>query len=101
MSLSLEEIKHIAALARIELSPEELEKYRTQLSEILEHFKQLQDIDPEAYHYPAKEMSTPTKLRADLPAGGLDWDALIQNAAAIKENHFRVPPIFNEKPNKS
>ena len=45
MTLSQEEVRHIAALARLELSPEELARYQEQLSSILAYFEQLQDLD--------------------------------------------------------
>ncbi|MEK6223075.1 MAG: Asp-tRNA(Asn)/Glu-tRNA(Gln) amidotransferase subunit GatC, partial [Chloroflexota bacterium] len=45
MSLSREEVEHIALLARLQLSDEEKERYRVQLSSILEHVAKLQDLD--------------------------------------------------------
>ncbi len=45
MALTKEEVLHIAKLARLELTPEEVDKFRTQLSEILEYIGQLQKID--------------------------------------------------------
>lgn len=95
MALTLEEVKHIANLARIELTREDLETYRTQLSAILEHFEQLQEIDPGDYSPPAKETTIHAGLRADLPRDGLSWKALTENAAEIEEDQFRVPPIFD------
>ena len=48
MKLSREEVEHIAELARLALSEEELALYQEQLSDILEHFEQLQELDTEA-----------------------------------------------------
>ncbi|KKU12970.1 MAG: Aspartyl/glutamyl-tRNA(Asn/Gln) amidotransferase subunit C [Parcubacteria group bacterium GW2011_GWC2_45_7] len=45
MSLSREEVLHIAKLARLELKAEEVEKFRMQLSEILEYVGQLTKVD--------------------------------------------------------
>ena len=47
MSLTPEEVQHIALLARLGLTPEELERDRTQLSDILEQFQVLQEVDTE------------------------------------------------------
>ena len=48
MSLTLEEVKHIANLARLELTEVELTRFREQLSNILAHFQALQAIDTQA-----------------------------------------------------
>ena len=45
MALSRKEVEHIAMLARLKLSEEEIERYRKQLSSILEHFARLQTLD--------------------------------------------------------
>ena len=45
MRLTLKEVEHIALLARLELTAEEKERYRQQLSHILEHVAQLQKLD--------------------------------------------------------
>ena len=47
MSLTREEVEHIAHLARLQLSEEEKERYRLQLSSILEHVAKLQALDTE------------------------------------------------------
>ncbi len=47
MSLTREQVDHIARLARLNLSDEERERYREQLSAILEHFQRLQELDTE------------------------------------------------------
>ena len=97
MPLSLEEVQHIADLARIELSIDDLEKYRTQLSEILGYFEQLQDIEPSSYPTLGREAASLTELRADFPGNSLSREALMRNASAIKDDQFSVPPVF-EKP---
>ena len=45
MALTKDEVLHIAKLARLELKEEEVEKFRTQLSQILEYVGQLQNVD--------------------------------------------------------
>lgn len=47
MALSKEDVKHIATLARLEMSEEEMEKFSKQLSAILEHAKLLEEVDTE------------------------------------------------------
>jgi aspartyl/glutamyl-tRNA(Asn/Gln) amidotransferase C subunit len=45
MKLTLAEVEHIAELARLDLTPEEKERYRQQLSAVLEHAARLQEVD--------------------------------------------------------
>ena len=94
MSLTLEQVKHIANLARLELTEEELARYSKQLSAILNHFEQLQIVDTEAINPTASVSASRSVLRADQPRPGLDLGALLQNAPDTDEDQFRVPPVF-------
>ncbi len=93
MSLSRDEVAHIARLARLELTEEELEKYREQLSAILDHVARLSELDtsgitPEAS--PTEEAAP----RPDEPRPGLPPESLEANAPEWSNGQFRVPPIF-------
>ncbi len=94
MSLTKKEVQHIAFLARLELSEEEIERYREQLSAILDHVAALQELDTE--HIPPTSSVLPprSRLRPDEVLPGLDVDRATQNAPDSKENQFRVPPVF-------
>jgi aspartyl-tRNA(Asn)/glutamyl-tRNA(Gln) amidotransferase subunit C len=95
MSLTLEEVKHIANLARIELTPEDLENYRTQLSAILSHFEQLQKLDTAQVPPAASSAKLPTGLRSDHTEVGLSLNDLMRNTAEEKENQFVIPSVFD------
>ena len=94
MSLTKEEVEHIALLARLELGEEEIERYREQLSAILENVAALQELDTE--HIPPTSSVLPprSRLRPDEVQPGLDVDRAMQNAPDSQENQFRVPPVF-------
>ena len=94
MSLTIEQVKHIANLARLELTEDELARYSEQLSAILSHFEQLQAVDTESISPTARVSSSESVLRADEPRPGLDLDALLENAPDTDERQFRVPPVF-------
>lgn len=94
MSLSIEQVQHIANLARLELTDEELARYREQISTILDHFKALQAIDTEAVPPTSNISTSDSTLRTDQPRPGLDLDDLLRNAPDTDERQFRVPPIF-------
>ena len=94
MSLTLEQVQHIADLARLELTHEELARYSEQLSAILNHFEQLQAVDTEEISPAASVSVSESVLRTDEPRPGLDLEALLQNAPDTDEDQFRVPPVF-------
>jgi aspartyl-tRNA(Asn)/glutamyl-tRNA(Gln) amidotransferase subunit C len=94
MPLTLEQVKHIANLARLELTDEELTRYRDQLSAILGHFEQLQTVETGDIRPTASVSSSKSVLRADESRPGLDLDALLQNAPDTDERQVRVPPVF-------
>jgi aspartyl-tRNA(Asn)/glutamyl-tRNA(Gln) amidotransferase subunit C len=101
MSLTLSEVEHIADLARLELSEEELARYREQLSAILEYAGILQQVDtrqvpptaPALDQAPAQAASLP--LRADQAAAGLNLQDVLRNAPQVENNQFRVPPVLD------
>ncbi len=94
MSLSRKEVEHIALLARLELSEEELEQYQGQLSAILEHVAALQELDTSKIPPTSSVLPPRSRLRVDEPQHGLDTDRAIQNAPDPVENQFRVPPVL-------
>lgn len=95
MSLSLKEVEHIAHLARLQLSAEELERYRGQLSSILEHIAKLQDLDTEDIE-PLENLTTESsRLREDKVGDCLTTEELLSNAPDVLSNQFRVPPVLD------
>jgi len=94
MSLSKKEVKHIAQLARLELSAEEEEKYRGQLSAILEHVAQLQELDTSGILPTASVLAEGSRLREDEAICGLQTEEVLQNAPEKQDKQFRVPPVL-------
>jgi aspartyl-tRNA(Asn)/glutamyl-tRNA(Gln) amidotransferase subunit C len=96
MSLTLEQVHHIADLARLDLTQAEAERYQEQLSAILAYFEQLADVDTEAIPPAASVSATHSVLREDLSRLGLALDDLLTNAPQAEQRQFRVPPVFDE-----
>ena len=94
MSLTLEEVKHIAHLARLELSTQELERYCQQLSTILDYAASLQELDTSGIPPTASVLAARSVLRTDEPAPGLTREELLANAPRLDQNQFRVPPVL-------
>ena len=71
MNLSKDEIQHIAKLARLELTDEELEKYGGQLSAVLNYIDQLKEVDVKGVEPTAQVTGLENVLREDAVR---DWD---------------------------
>ena len=94
MKLSKEEVEHIAKLARLELSEEEIERYRSQLSDILDYADRLQALDTSNIPPTASVLKSGSNLRKDQSKSSLQPGDLKLNAPEFEENQFRVPPVM-------
>lgn len=94
MTLTLAEVEHIAHLARLELTAEEKERYRQQLSAILEYARRLQELDTEGIPPTASVLPPRSVLRADETAPCLSPEDLLRNAPRTEDGQFRVPPVM-------
>lgn len=93
MSLTLEEVEHIAELARLELTDDEKARYREQLSDILDYAARLQTVDTSQISPTASVLAKRSILRADIAVEGLNIADALRNAPATSEHQFRVPPV--------
>ena len=94
MSLTIEEVQHIANLASLDLTEDELRLYRKQLSTILEYFQQLESLDTKDIPPTANVSANQNPLRVDQPGPCLSPDELLHNAPQKDDHLFQVPPIF-------
>lgn len=94
MALSEQEVRHVALLARLELTPEEVRLYASQLGRVLEYVEKLKNLDTAQ----VEPMITPTGrgnvFRADVPRPGLPREEALRAAPEHDGEHFRVPPVF-------
>ena len=94
LTLSIEEIDHIAELARLRLTPQERKLYRRQLSAILEYAERLKQVDTADIPPTSSVLPSRTALRQDESRPGLARKDLLRNAAESEDDQFRVPPIL-------
>jgi len=94
MSLTIKEVEHIAKLARLELSAEQKERYREQLSAILDYIAKLRELDTKDVPPTAGGGLTQMTLRADEPRPSLSTDELLKNAPEAEDDQFKIPPVF-------
>ncbi|MCS6845092.1 MAG: Asp-tRNA(Asn)/Glu-tRNA(Gln) amidotransferase subunit GatC [Caldilineales bacterium] len=96
MHLSTADVEHIAHLARLALTPEEVEQYRRQLSAILDYFETLKQVDTSAVPPTATVLPLRTVMRQDAVRPGLSTEDALANAPDREDGYFRVPAVFGE-----
>ena len=94
MALTTEEVQHIAKLARLELTGEQQEHYREQLSAILDYIAKLRTLDTTDVPPTAGGALTQMTLRPDESRPSLPTDPLLSNAPETEDDQFRIPPVF-------
>jgi aspartyl-tRNA(Asn)/glutamyl-tRNA(Gln) amidotransferase subunit C len=96
MPLSKEEVQHIASLARLELTAQELDRYREQLSAILDHVANLQQLDTEAILPMSAVFNGDNRLRADESRPCLPPEQVLGNTPHKADGQFKIPPVFEK-----
>jgi aspartyl-tRNA(Asn)/glutamyl-tRNA(Gln) amidotransferase subunit C len=96
MPLSKEEVQHIAMLARLELTGEELEHYREQLSAILDHVASLQQLDTKNIPPMSSVFSGDSRLRVDESRPSLPTEQILGNTPHKADGQFKIPPVFEK-----
>ncbi len=94
MSLTLEQVEHIASLARLQLSDQELHHFREQLSSILDYIARLQTLDTSGIPPTSSVLPLNSVLRPDESRPGLPTDILLSNAPQVEDRQFRLPPVL-------
>jgi aspartyl-tRNA(Asn)/glutamyl-tRNA(Gln) amidotransferase subunit C len=94
MPLSREDVLHVAYLARLGLTEEEVELFREQLSRVLDHFQQLQQLDTAAIPPTAQVTVLSNVFDDDVPRPSMDVEDVLLNAPRREENYFRVPAVL-------
>ena len=96
MSISLEEVEHIAKLARLQLTEEEKKRFQVELGKILEYFDQLKKLDTE--NVPPMTHAVPIEnvLRDDEVQPSLPVEEALQNAPEKKDSYFQVPKVVGQ-----
>lgn len=96
MSISLEQVRHVARLARIALSDEEIAVMRAQLSAILDYIAMLQEVDVSDVPPTAQVTGLTTVWRPDVVGEMLTQAQALANAPDQQDGMFRVRAVFEE-----
>jgi len=96
MALTIEEVQHVAHLARLRLSDEELEKMRTDLSGILDYIDMLKEVDVSDVAPTAQVTDLFNVMRDDAVRSSLPREDVLANAPEQRDGMFRVKAIFED-----
>ena len=94
MKLSREQVLHIARLARLGLTEAEVDRFREQLSNILENFEALQQIDTSNVPPTAQSITLQNVIKNDETAASLPPNQILANAPRREGEFFRVRPVL-------
>jgi len=96
--LTRDDVAHVAALARLELTDEELDLFTGQLAEVLDHAADVAALDLADVAPTAHAMAVTNVLRPDEVRPVLDRDEVLAAAPSVEDHRFRVPRILGEAP---
>ncbi len=95
-AISRDEVAHLAALARIDLQPDELDRMAGQLQQILSAVATVQQVAGEDVPATSHPMPLINVTRPDVPRAGLSAAEALSGAPAAEAGRFRVPRILEE-----
>jgi len=96
VGISFEEVKYIAELARLELTPEEKEVFTEQLQNILEFMDKLKKVDTENVEPAAHVSGVGTFFSEDKVKSLLSYEKIFKNAPDAEDGYFVVPRTVSE-----
>jgi aspartyl-tRNA(Asn)/glutamyl-tRNA(Gln) amidotransferase subunit C len=97
-SLTRADVEHVARLARLALTDDELDALTSELAKILEHAAQVSALDTEGVPPTAHPLPLVNVFRPDVVRPGLSRDEVLAAAPEAENGRFRVPRILGEAP---
>ncbi|WAA12609.1 Asp-tRNA(Asn)/Glu-tRNA(Gln) amidotransferase subunit GatC [Fervidibacillus halotolerans] len=92
--ISKEQVAHVAHLARLSFSEEELEKFTHQLDAIITYAEQLNELDTSNVKPTSHVLDMKNVMREDVPEKGLPREEVLKNAPDHQDGLIRVPSIL-------
>ncbi|MGH8015202.1 MAG: Asp-tRNA(Asn)/Glu-tRNA(Gln) amidotransferase subunit GatC [Candidatus Zixiibacteriota bacterium] len=94
MPLTKEQVEHIAVLARLNLSPKEIEKFTQELAVILEYVDQLKSVNTDGVEPQDQFITAENVFRSDKVRPSLSREEALANAPDKDDEFFRVPKVI-------
>ena len=95
MRLTIEEVRHLALLARVSMSDEEVELMRDQMTNILAHFEVLKEVDTEDVEPTGHSVDVETVMREDEVRPSCDKEKVLANAPQREGDFLRVKAVLD------
>ena len=96
--ISRDDVGHVARLARLDLTPGEIERFTEQLGAVLDHAADVEALDTAGVPPTAHPLPLTTVVRGDVRRPSLDRDEVLAQAPAVEDGRFRVPRILGDAP---
>lgn len=94
MSITREEVRHIAKLARLQFDEEDEEQLANEMSRILEHMDKLNELDTTGVPPMSHVLDVENVFREDEVEQRIDREQALQNAPDADEEYIRVPKVI-------
>ncbi|MED4600315.1 Asp-tRNA(Asn)/Glu-tRNA(Gln) amidotransferase subunit GatC [Paenibacillus validus] len=94
MSITIKDVEHVAALARLELSEQDKERFAGQLSAILKYAEQLNQLDTDDVEPTSHAMPLVNVMREDTVRPSLPIDKVLLNAPDEEDGQIKVPAVL-------
>ena len=94
--ISQEEIRHIAKLAKLRFSDEEISDFAGQFNRIVAYVEKLNEVQTEGVEPMARLQKDATALRSDVPGEMLSAPEALKNAPKKTEGFFNVPKVIGD-----
>ncbi len=94
--ISAADVAHVADLARLRLTAEELARFTDQLAAVLDHAADVEALDTEGVPPTAHPLPLRNVLRADAVVPSLDREEVLAQAPDVADDRFRVPRILGQ-----
>lgn len=91
--ISTEDVKHVAKLARLELTEAEIEQFSKQLGDILKYVEQMNEVDTQNVEPMAHPIPVVNVMREDVVKYEQTKEELMKNAPSEEDGFFKVPKI--------
>lgn len=95
--LTREEVLHVAELARIKITEEEIERYQVQLKQLLNDVEKINDVEGYDDEILIANWDEPTTLREDSSKEMLNPKEVVENAPRHSGNYIEVPVVISEE----
>lgn len=90
-----EDVRYVAKLARLKVDDDELDRYASQLSSILDHIDQISGLDIAGVEPTSHVIQLANVLREDVAGDSVSRELALKNGPEVEAGAFRVPPIMD------